>query len=72
MKINPEKHFLLFVKIAEKFKYLHTGTPEDLTKEAIEQFIKNVEAKKIKPFKLDQETRPGSKQKAATATTDEL
>ena len=65
MKINPEKHFLLFVKIAEKFKYLYKGTPEELTKEAIEEFIKNVEAKKIKPFKLEQETRPGQKAKAS-------
>ena len=70
MKINPEKHFLLFVKIAEKFKYLYSGTPEELTKESIEQFIKNVEGRKIKPFKLDQESRPANKQK--TATADEL
>ena len=63
MKINPEKHFLLFVKIAEKFKYLYQGTPEELTKESIEQFIKNVEGKKIKPFKLEQETRPTPKVK---------
>lgn len=58
-KLNPKKHFLVFVKSAEKLKYLYNGDA-DLTKEAVEAFIKGVEGRKIKPFKLDQETRPAS------------
>ena len=53
-------HFLAFVKTAEKLKYLYNGSAEETTKEKIAEFLKNVEGGKVKPFKLDQETRPKS------------
>lgn len=67
-KIDPKKHFLVFVKTAEKLKYLYNGELEGLTKEDADQFIKDVEGKKVKGFKLDQETRPAG----AAKTADEL
>ena len=68
-KVDPKKHFLLFVKSAEKQKFLYSGTAEELTKGKVEEFIKAVEGRKVKPVKLDAETRPADKQKA---TSDEL
>lgn len=31
-KIDPQRHFLIFVKTAEKLKYLYSGSPEETTK----------------------------------------
>ena len=50
----------MYVKTAEKLKYLYNGDLEETTKDKIVQFLKQVESKKIKPYKLEQETRPAS------------
>jgi len=60
----------VFVKSAEKLKYLYNGSVEETTKEKIIEFIKSVEEKKIKPLKFDQETRPKSAQPTQTQTTE--
>jgi hypothetical protein len=64
----------VFVKAAEKQKFLYNRPLEEVTKEAIENFIKGVEGKKIKGVKLDTETRStgATKTPGAAKTTDEL
>lgn len=49
-------------------KYLYDGELEGITKEQVDQWVKNVEGKKVKGYKLDQEVRPTT----GTKTADEL
>ena len=49
-------------------KYLYNGELEGLTKEEVDQWVKNVESKKVKGYKLDQEV----KTTGGTKTADEL
>lgn len=58
IKVDAAAHPLIYVKSAEKLKYLYPGKPSEITPAKIIEFIKGVEAKKVKKYKLEEETRP--------------
>jgi hypothetical protein len=58
IKIDAATHPLIYVKSAEKLKYLYPGKPSEITAAKIIEFIKGAEAKKVKKYKLEEEARP--------------
>ena len=64
LKIDPAKRPIVYVKGAEKLKYLYPEKYGAITPETVLIYLKAVENKKVKKYKLDEETRPG--QQAAT------
>jgi len=65
MKVDPAVHPIVFIKSAEKLKHLYVGNPAEITSAKIIEFIKSAEAKKVRKYKMEEETRPAS---SATAT----
>jgi hypothetical protein len=72
IKINPALTPIIYVKSAEKLKYIYTGKLAEVTAAKILEFIKNVESGKIKKWKMDEETKPKTAQPTPTPTTSEL
>jgi len=68
IKIDAATHPLVYIKSAEKLKYLYPGKLSEISSAKIIEFIKGVEAKKVKKYKLEEETRPLT----APKTTEEL
>jgi len=53
IKLNAITHPIIYVKNAEKFKYLYNGPLAEITGAKIVEFLKQVEAGKIKKYKLE-------------------
>lgn len=61
IKIDAATNPIVYVKSAEKLKYLYPGNPAEITPAKIIDFIKGVEAKKVRKYKLEEEARPVKK-----------
>ena len=64
IKVNPVTNPIIYVKAAEKLKYIYQGKLADVTANKIVEFIKNVESGKIRKWKMDEETKPKQQQQA--------
>jgi hypothetical protein len=60
--VNPTTNPIVYVKAAEKLKYVYSGKPADVTAAKIAEFIKNVEAGKVRKWKMDEEIKTKQQQ----------
>lgn len=67
IKVNPVSNPIVYVKSAEKLKYVYSGKGGEVTAAKIVEFIKNVESGKVRKWKMDEETKPKQQQQAAQA-----
>ena len=58
IKVNPVTHPIVYVKTAEKQKFIYNGKIAEVTSAKIIEFIKNVESGKVRKWKMDEETKP--------------
>jgi hypothetical protein len=58
IKVNPASNPIIYVKGAEKLKYVYQGKLAEVTSAKIVEFIKNVEGGKVRKWKMDEETKP--------------
>lgn len=54
IKVNPVTHPIVYVKTAEKLKFIYSGKVADITAAKIVEFIKNVESGKVRKWKMDE------------------
>lgn len=67
IKVNPATNPIIYVKAAEKLKYIYQGKLTEVTAAKIVEFIKNVEGGKVRKWKMDEETKPKQQQQAHQA-----
>jgi hypothetical protein len=58
IKVNPATHPIVYVKTAEKLKFIYAGKVAEVSAAKIVEFIKNVESGKVRKWKMDEETKP--------------
>jgi hypothetical protein len=68
IKVNPATNPIIYVKAAEKLKYIYQGKLAEVTAVKIVEFIKNVESGKVRKWKMDEETKPKQQQQQAQQT----
>ena len=56
--MDPAIRTIVYIKGAEKLKYLYPEKHGPITSTTVMTFMKAVDAKKVKKFKLEDETRP--------------